>query len=85
MPAPWTYQDAEILLSSIDASSTNNCLKAASALTREFGQAGEPLFLDWCMTAPNWNKAWAVNTYRRADPGRAGMGLLARIAKDGGF
>ena len=81
----WSLSDAEQLLSNIDASSTNNCLKAASALTREFGKAGEPLFLDWCMTAPNWNEAWAVNAYRRADPSRAGMSLLVRIAKDGGF
>jgi hypothetical protein len=82
---PWTLGRAKTLLTNIDASSTGNCLKTASALTREFGKAGEQLFLDWCMTAPNWDEAWAVNAYRRADPSRAGMGLLVRIAKDGGF
>ena len=81
----WNLDETAALLTNIDASSTNNCLKAASALTREFGRAGEPLFVDWCMTAPNWNEAWAVRAYRRADPSRAGMGLLVRIAKGGGF
>ena len=79
----WSHDEAEELLTSIDAASTNNCLKVASALSREFGQAGESLFLDWCETAHNWNESWALTTYRRADPSRAGMGLLVTMARDG--
>ena len=81
----WSHDDAEALLVDIDASSTNNCLKVASALRREFGDSGAEMFLDWCKTAHNWNEQWARTTYRRADTTRAGMGLLVTMARSGGF
>ena len=74
------YQDIEELLRRISSEDRIKCLKVASALKNEFGQAGYGLFHEFCEKAENYEEAWVKANWKSADEQQATIGLLYHFA-----
>jgi hypothetical protein len=68
------------MLSYLDCEDRITCLKVASALKNEFGDAGYPTFHSFCMNANNYEQLWVESNWKSADPAKATIALLAYLA-----
>ena len=69
------------MLSYLDCEDRITCLKVASALKNEFGDAGYPTFHSFCMNANNYEQPWVESNWKSADPAKATIALLAYLAR----
>lgn len=69
----------------VDSTSRDDWLIVGAALKRELGQDAFDLWDEWSSRAESYNAKTAKYTWDRFKPGKAGLGTVFHLAKQGGF
>jgi hypothetical protein len=69
----------------IDSTSRDDWIIVGAALKRDIGQDAFDLWDEWSSRADSYNAKTAKYTWDRFKPGKAGLGKVFHLAKQGGF
>ena len=83
-PSESTWEQIRQYLPYINSTDRVTCLKVFSVIKRELGNVGFAVADEFAQSAHNYNARWVRDNFRWAKP-IYGLGLLYKMATDGGF